>query len=249
MTKSRAEKTLQARQRRKKDREQKRFNNPLRIYIERNHPKIFKEFTNFYNTIHYIHPRKKDLTKSETFKEWMMKTPTTSNSSETSMLPNALNPSETSMLPNALNPSETSMLPNALNPSESSETSILPNAINPSETSMLPNALNPSETSNQQVLLPHISIPLLSSNEVLAISPSSEPSLSLNEAPTSVSSETTTNRVISDTIDELFEANTIPDDDILPDSINDEGIELLDILNELMLDYEPFNFTTETEGF
>ena len=86
MAKSRAEKTFQARQRRKKERQMKRINNPLRIYIERKHSKIFNEFMDFLNVIERDNPRKKDLTKTEAFKKWIEKNPipnTSLNSSET----------------------------------------------------------------------------------------------------------------------------------------------------------------------
>ena len=86
-------------------------------------------------------------------------------------------------------------------------------------------------------------------NHETETSPSSKASSStITNHETETSSSSTVNHeteTISDVIDELFEANVIPDIDILPD----EGINLLNLLEEVAFDYEDFNFITDTKGF
>ena len=161
MALSRSEKTFQARQRRKRDSEGKRFNNPLKIYVERKHPKIFKEFKKFLNFFERANPRKKDLTKSETFRQWMLENPIPSETSSSTIA--NTNPSETSLASEInssstianTNPSETSLASEInssssianTNPSETSLASEINSSstianTNPSETSTTPNTLS-----------------------------------------------------------------------------------------------------------
>ena len=208
MAKSRAEKTLQARQRRKKERKMKRINNPLRIYIERKHSKIFKEFMDFLNAIERDNPRKKDLTKTEAFKKWIEKNPipnTSLNSSETA--------NSTMLSPHI----QVSLLNlNEIPPSSTTNHETSPSTNHETETS-------PSSTTNHET------------------SPSTNHETETETSPSS----TTNHETISDIIDELFESNVIPDTDILPD----EGINLLDLLEDVAFDYQDFNFITDTDGF
>ena len=48
----------------------KRFNDPLKCYIERKHPEIFKEYKEFYQYLNTLNPKLKNLTKSKQFKDW-----------------------------------------------------------------------------------------------------------------------------------------------------------------------------------
>ena len=72
---SQTERAAYAVKRRKEDYEAKRFNNPLRIFLERKYPKILEEFTELYNFFDYVNPGRKDLTKTSTFKQWMAENP------------------------------------------------------------------------------------------------------------------------------------------------------------------------------
>ena len=72
---SQTERAAYAVKRRKEDYEAKRFNNPLRIFLERKYPKILEEFTELYNFINFVNPGKKDLTKTLTFKQWLTENP------------------------------------------------------------------------------------------------------------------------------------------------------------------------------
>ena len=49
----------------------KRFNDPLKIFIEKKYPEIFGEYTEFYRYLHSIYPTRKSLMTSKTFKQWM----------------------------------------------------------------------------------------------------------------------------------------------------------------------------------
>ena len=49
----------------------RRFNEPLKIFIQRKYNEIFQEYTELYNRMEEENPSRKDLCKSETFKEWL----------------------------------------------------------------------------------------------------------------------------------------------------------------------------------
>ena len=91
---SQTERAAYAVKRRKEDYEAKRFNNPLRIFLERKYPKILEEFTELYNFFDYVNPGRKDLTKTSTFKQWMAENPVPIKNILPSTMVSA-NPSET----------------------------------------------------------------------------------------------------------------------------------------------------------
>ena len=49
----------------------RRFNQPLKIFIERKYGEIFSEYTELYNRIDAENPNRKNLITSKAFKEWM----------------------------------------------------------------------------------------------------------------------------------------------------------------------------------
>ena len=63
-------KAMQARQYRKNQRGQKRFEAPLRKFIEHKYKDIFQEYVDLFIQMDTNHPDKIDLTKTETFKRW-----------------------------------------------------------------------------------------------------------------------------------------------------------------------------------
>ena len=73
---SQTERATYAVKRRKEEYEAKRFNKPLKIFLERKYPEILKEFTGFYNFVDFVNPGKKDLTRTTTFKQWLAENPT-----------------------------------------------------------------------------------------------------------------------------------------------------------------------------
>ena len=68
-------KAIREANRRKKESEDKRFNEPLRIFLERKHPEILTEFGELYKYLDFVNPGKKNLCKSSAFKEWMTENP------------------------------------------------------------------------------------------------------------------------------------------------------------------------------
>ena len=55
--------------------EARRFNQPLKIFIERKYGEIFREYTELYNRIDAENPNRKNLVTSKAFKEWMNANP------------------------------------------------------------------------------------------------------------------------------------------------------------------------------
>ena len=72
---SQTPKAIQEAKRRKKDFEAKRFNDPLRIFIERKYLKVIAEFKELYEFVDYVNPTRKNLCRTATFKQWMAENP------------------------------------------------------------------------------------------------------------------------------------------------------------------------------
>ena len=70
MPKSKSERAKYVRSWRKETYEQKRFNKPLREYLEIKYRDIFNEYSWFYRSLNEEHPGAKDLTKTKTYKAW-----------------------------------------------------------------------------------------------------------------------------------------------------------------------------------
>ena len=51
-------------------RSERRFNNPLRLFIQHKYRAIYEEYVELYNVMTAKHPRRRDLSTSSTFKEW-----------------------------------------------------------------------------------------------------------------------------------------------------------------------------------
>ena len=65
-----SQKARQSRIYRRNQKEQKRFEAPLREFIEIKYKDIFEEYTELYNQMVAENPKKKNLNKSKTFKRW-----------------------------------------------------------------------------------------------------------------------------------------------------------------------------------
>ena len=63
-------KAIRERNFRKKERERKRFDGPLRQFVEIKYPAIFKEYFELYELMIVNHPGKRDLSRSRTFSQW-----------------------------------------------------------------------------------------------------------------------------------------------------------------------------------
>ena len=53
---------------------QRRFNNPLKEFIAHKYPAIFHEYSELYNKLMALHPLRKDLTRTTTFRQWIAET-------------------------------------------------------------------------------------------------------------------------------------------------------------------------------
>ena len=70
MPKTKSERATYVREWRKKNHKQKRFNKPLREYMELKHRDNYNEYCHFFKTLDENHPTAKDLTKTSTYKKW-----------------------------------------------------------------------------------------------------------------------------------------------------------------------------------
>ena len=66
-----SQRTVRERELRKQRGENRRFNDPLKIFIERKYPEIFKEYTELYKRAEAENPNRRNLTTSKTFKGWL----------------------------------------------------------------------------------------------------------------------------------------------------------------------------------
>ena len=228
-----------AEKKRKEDYTIKRFNDPLRVFIERRYPKVFNEFLEFYNFMNCANPRKKNLMKTLTFKECLK-----NNFMSIGNVIPSMNSSEATSKATSIpsSSSEATLIPFIPVPLMSSSEVLSSSSKSLSEATLIPSS------SSEATLIP---VPLMSSSEVTSSSstPILEEMLSVNsnEIPSTSSGETRPSEaiILNEIIEEVFGPGGIPEEDIFNE---DEGIEL-NRLDELAFDYEPFDFLAETEGF
>ena len=72
-------KAVRLRDSRAKRRNQRMFNNPLRVFLEHKYPTIFSEYSDLYQTMRTAHPRRNKLETSATFRQWMRNNPVPAN--------------------------------------------------------------------------------------------------------------------------------------------------------------------------
>ena len=77
---SQSVKAVQLRNLRIKRANDRRFNKPLRSFLEHKYPEIFKEYVNLYQAMDTAHPDRKKLSTSTTFRQWMAVNPPVSTS-------------------------------------------------------------------------------------------------------------------------------------------------------------------------
>ena len=68
---SQTSKAIKERRFRKREKERKRFEGPLRKFIEHKYNSIFQEYTELYNLMVINHPNTRNLTKTTTFRNWL----------------------------------------------------------------------------------------------------------------------------------------------------------------------------------
>ena len=64
-------KAIKERKFRKREKERKHFEGPLRHFIEHKYRNIFQEYVELYDLMVVNHPGKRNLTKTKTFRDWM----------------------------------------------------------------------------------------------------------------------------------------------------------------------------------
>ena len=64
-------KAIKERKFRKREKERKHFEGPLRQFIEHKYKNIFKEYVELYDLMVANHPGKRNLTRTKTFRDWM----------------------------------------------------------------------------------------------------------------------------------------------------------------------------------
>ena len=72
---SKTPKAIKEAEARKKKAQAKRFNDPMRVFLERKYPRIFAEFTELYKYFDFLNPAKKNLCKTVAFIEWVNENP------------------------------------------------------------------------------------------------------------------------------------------------------------------------------
>ena len=72
---SQSTKAIQLRNSRIKRANERRFNKPLRVFLEHKYPDIFTEYTNLYQMMNTTHPNRKKLVSTATFRHWMATNP------------------------------------------------------------------------------------------------------------------------------------------------------------------------------
>ena len=64
-------KAVKERRFRQREKQRKRFESPMRKFIEVKYPNIFQEYTQLYDTLNRNHPDIRNLTKTSTFRRWL----------------------------------------------------------------------------------------------------------------------------------------------------------------------------------
>ena len=66
-----SEKAIKERKYRRRENDRKRFEKPLRVFLEHKYETIYQEYTQLYDLMITNHPDKRNLINTKTFKEWM----------------------------------------------------------------------------------------------------------------------------------------------------------------------------------
>ena len=205
---------------------ERRFNEPLRVFLERKHPAVLSEFQQLYDWLDQRNPDRGNLTLMNTddFKQWQINNPLPSQDFTAPPVPIRLS---------------------------------------------LPAPIQPSPVQSEQILVPHLEIPLLSTQisqrsplvqPQLEISPSQndedilglayrevfepvsrvsvEPSLEEVDIPQAILNEIMEDDFLRDLLNSVPEE--LPELRDLMDEV-DEGIEL-NHMEEVIEDIEPFDF-------
>ena len=235
------------RERKREQIKERRFTKPLKIFFQTKYPDLYKEYEKFFNEMNNKYPRKRDLTKSEIFKNFLNTVQTTTSLRDTVQTTTSLRDTvqTTTSLRDAI------QIFSDIEPVQTTTPSrdgIGISFNNPVQTTTSSNIINFSDiepvqttTSSRRDVVQTIT----SSQDVVQTI-----TLSQDAVQTITSSRDvvqTTSSLISNIYDELFGTGGL---DQYIDHIEnlDEGIDV-NILDELRLDFEPFDFEQETVDF
>ena len=237
-----ASKAVKERRFRQKEQERKRFDIPMRVFLEQKYPKIYQEYRDLYDTVNRIHPDVRDLTKTCTFKAWLH---SLNHHSTTDIL--------THVVKETLNHEETS-----ISSTEENEIHSLQNLDHSFQTDReVPQIAEESELVNPQNLdqsfEPLTQTPEAAEQLVKVIaSPSQRATDEPNEAAAVIVNINDLVGImanVEDSVDQIM--NELDQDPVVRDILNeppDEGIEI-NPLDDIEYDIEPFDFNVEVENY
>ena len=216
-----SQRTIRQRELRRQRSMNRRFNDPLIIFIERKYAGIFNEFVELYNRMEAECPNRKNLVNSKTFRNWLTENPL-------GELPLKKQSSATTpiLIPQL-------QLEQVVVPSKTPCMDIITRAIQ--ETVEIPQELPDQETAEAT-----LSLGVDNMIQGTAETPQEIQALEIAEGPLDIDSIINELQVDQD-LQALFErtgANTT----------EDEGIEL-NVYDELEMDIKPFDYNLEVEPF
>ena len=241
------------RKRKAEGRKERRLTKPMKLFFKNKYSALYDEFMEFYNRMDNKYPEKKDLTKTQTFKDFLKSYSAANNPAETSSvnISAANNPAETSSV-------NISTITSLVQTTSVVETSTASNLV--VETSTANNLLCEYMSTTNKLLYDVIESEYMPVETSAANNPAETSSVNISAAnnPAETSSvnisaannpaeTSTTNNLLFDVIETLFGPGGI---DEYIDHMNniDEGIDI-NTLDELKLDYEDFNFELECMDF
>ena len=239
MGRTKQQKAEYDKQRKAEGRKERRLTKPMKLFFKYKYSALYEEYMEFYNRMESENPNKKDLTKSQTFKEFLKpyvaETITTRVETITTLV------ETTSTVTTVVETSSVNI--------PATETSSV--NIPATETSSV--NIPATETSSVNIPATETSSVNIPATETSSVNIPATETSSVNIPATETSSviipaeTSTSNNILFDVIETLFGPGGI---DEYVDHMNniDEGIDI-NGLDELKLDYEDFNFELECEEF
>ena len=229
------ERAIREREVRRQRGKNRRFNDPLKAFIERKYPEIFNEYVELYNFMESESPNRRNLTTSRTFKKWLAANPI-KESTTTQTIPSTEQSSSTSplLIPQLL--LEPLHLPSKVQEDEpctdiitlAFQESLAPlphtaESIQPEPKADYIAGLPLQETFEHLPPSPEVEVPLPESNDINRV-----------------------DAILNEIMENRFLRNLLERADV--DVTEDEGI-VLNRFDEIAMDIEPFDFNLEVEPF
>ena len=231
MPKSKVERNKYTREWRKSAYEEKRFNKPLREFLELKYRDVFNEYNWFYKSLNDQYPTAKDLTKTKVFKAWKSRQLNCESSADE---PSESEHTETER--NETEPGEAERSETEVNQTERNETE--QGEAERSETEVNRTERNETEPDEAGRSVLSIALEETVPNDNVDIG-----DLDIDQIDTIIQ------RVINELEEEESVRNLLNDDQLVQPNYQDqdEGIDL-DIELELGAIIEPFDYQLEVEG-